>query len=276
MRILSFALGLTLVAAPVSWAFDEPGPNEKASAKDVAPAKDDDEKSVADQIEAAQTEFAKKQQDVVKRYRAATEDAERQKIIEEFNGLRTEMMNLYAAIVEKHADDEAVFPALQQLLVGSPEHAARATALLLKHHINNEQIGTLCLQVGMQGMRDAEPLVRAVAEKSKSDEAKGLALLGLGQMLLARSNDGEVDAAERDKLRSQATAALKTVVKDYPDADAFNRKAGDWAGAVLFEAEHLSVGMPVPDLAGQDLEGEGFKLSDYRGKVVFLDFWAHW
>jgi thiol-disulfide isomerase/thioredoxin len=32
----------------------------------------------------------------------------------------------------------------------------------------------------------------------------------------------------------------------------------------------------VPDLAGEDLDGVAFKLSDYRGKVVLLDFWAHW
>ena len=26
----------------------------------------------------------------------------------------------------------------------------------------------------------------------------------------------------------------------------------------------------------EDLAGVEFKLSDYRGKVVFLDFWGHW
>ena len=53
-------------------------------------------------------------------------------------------------------------------------------------------------------------------------------------------------------------------------------KAGDKAKAELFELHHLSVGMEVPDLQGEDLDGKTFKLSDYRGKVVFLDFWAHW
>lgn len=275
MRIFFFALGLLLVATPASWAFDEPAPDKQPPpAKDAAPAKDD-ERSVAEQIQAVQKEFAEKQQEIVKRYRAAQNDDDRQKILEEFQALRGGLMNQFAAIVEKHPDDEAVFPALQQF-INSDEHAAKATELLLKHHLDNEQIGAVCLQLGMQGNAGAEPLLRSVAEKSKSKEAKALALLGLGQMLLARSNANGADDAERDKLRGQAIEALKKVAKDYADVEAFRRKAGDWAEAVLFEAEHLSVGMTIPDLAGEDLEGEAFKLSDYRGKVVFLDFWAHW
>ena len=31
-----------------------------------------------------------------------------------------------------------------------------------------------------------------------------------------------------------------------------------------------------PEIAGEDLAGVAFKLSDYRGKVVLLDFWGYW
>jgi peroxiredoxin len=33
---------------------------------------------------------------------------------------------------------------------------------------------------------------------------------------------------------------------------------------------------PAPDFAVTDLSGRNFRLSDYRGKVVVLDFWATW
>ena len=36
------------------------------------------------------------------------------------------------------------------------------------------------------------------------------------------------------------------------------------------------VGQLAPEIAGQDLDGTQFKLSDYRGKVVLLDFWGDW
>ena len=40
--------------------------------------------------------------------------------------------------------------------------------------------------------------------------------------------------------------------------------------------EKLGVGGTAHDIAGVDLDGEDFKLSDYRGKIVFLDFWGDW
>ena len=34
--------------------------------------------------------------------------------------------------------------------------------------------------------------------------------------------------------------------------------------------------MSAPEIEGNDLDGVAFKLSDYRGKVVVLDFWGDW
>jgi cytochrome oxidase Cu insertion factor (SCO1/SenC/PrrC family) len=33
------------------------------------------------------------------------------------------------------------------------------------------------------------------------------------------------------------------------------------------------VGQPAPELAGEDFDGQRFKLSEYRGKVVVVSFW---
>ncbi len=37
-----------------------------------------------------------------------------------------------------------------------------------------------------------------------------------------------------------------------------------------------SVGMPAPEFEYRDTEGRLWRLSDLRGKVVFLNFWATW
>jgi hypothetical protein len=44
----------------------------------------------------------------------------------------------------------------------------------------------------------------------------------------------------------------------------------------LFGIRHLSVGQVAPDIEGADQDGVRFKLSDYRGKVVLLDFWSEY
>jgi len=40
--------------------------------------------------------------------------------------------------------------------------------------------------------------------------------------------------------------------------------------------EPLVVGRPAPDFALSDLNDKPYRLSDFRGKVVFLNFWATW
>jgi len=40
--------------------------------------------------------------------------------------------------------------------------------------------------------------------------------------------------------------------------------------------DELVPGRAAPDFAAIDQNGKALKLSDYRGKVVVLDFWEHW
>ena len=43
-----------------------------------------------------------------------------------------------------------------------------------------------------------------------------------------------------------------------------------------FQEQRLQIGMVAPDIIAEDLDGTEFKLSDYRGKVVVIDFWGDW
>jgi hypothetical protein len=38
----------------------------------------------------------------------------------------------------------------------------------------------------------------------------------------------------------------------------------------------VAEGSLAPEIQGNDLDGASFKLSDYRGKVVMLEFWGDW
>ena len=41
-------------------------------------------------------------------------------------------------------------------------------------------------------------------------------------------------------------------------------------------AKALAIGEVAPEIEAEDIAGVKFKLSDYRGKVVVLDFWGDW
>ena len=43
-----------------------------------------------------------------------------------------------------------------------------------------------------------------------------------------------------------------------------------------FIIKNFSIGSQALEIEGKDLDGESFRLSDYKGKVVFLDFWGDW
>jgi len=76
-------------------------------------------------------------------------------------------------------------------------------------------------------------------------------------------------ATESDKKRVEEYKAR--LDKEYEGTSVVNRMRAE-----EFKKNNLQVGMVAPDFTHRDVEGVEFKLSDYRGKVVLLDFWGFW
>ena len=51
---------------------------------------------------------------------------------------------------------------------------------------------------------------------------------------------------------------------------------GERGENLLGELRDLGIGKPCPEIAGEDIDGKPFKLGDYKGKVVVIDFWGDW
>ncbi|MBN9517240.1 redoxin domain-containing protein [bacterium] len=81
--------------------------------------------------------------------------------------------------------------------------------------------------------------------------------------------DGAAAAKEVEAVFELAAAKYGDV--KLPDGDTVAERAK----AELFDLRNLRVGKQAPDIEGVDQDGRRFKLSDYRGKAVLLDFWSY-
>ncbi len=144
-----------------------------------------------------------------------------------------------------------------------------------------EVLETLVEKAGDRSVRGRA--LRTLADHVKA-ELDGVRAVDAGQIergALAKSlgNDRAVAALKLgvDGLTAQYADMLGRVAKDYADVkDSRGRAIGPRAEGALFEMQHLQIGMIAPDIEAEDIDGTTFKLSDYRGKVVVVDFWGHW
>ena len=77
-------------------------------------------------------------------------------------------------------------------------------------------------------------------------------------------------------MAKEAESLFERVEKEFADISSGRGTLGKQAAAELNEIRNLGVGKPSPDIKGEDIDGKSFKLSDYKGKVVVVDFWGDW
>jgi len=75
----------------------------------------------------------------------------------------------------------------------------------------------------------------------------------------------------KDPPSAEVMALYRRLANDYPKTE-----EGQLAAGQIFRTENLQIGKTIPDFATEDVDGVPFKLSDYRGKVIVLDFWGFW
>lgn len=75
---------------------------------------------------------------------------------------------------------------------------------------------------------------------------------------------------------NEAPAADAFAFKPDADAKKVDSLMPDMGGGDHEEAPSPLLGKPAPEITGKLTDGTAFKLSDLKGKVVVLDFWAMW
>ncbi|MHC5540217.1 TlpA family protein disulfide reductase [Singulisphaera rosea] len=190
------------------------------------------------------------------------------------------------------------------------ERIKRAMDRLAKAHLDDVRVGRLCLELvaGAAPLRD--DFLHTVFTRSTDRGIKGRACLALGEFLLVKSETvaslkepgggermGRVKAdsphrlpyynqllrEDPEALSREGERLLELAIADYGDLPydpTFSSDGGkhlaDVARADLRRLRDLEVGQVAPEIDGKDVEGRRFRLSEYRGRVVFLTFSGNW
>jgi hypothetical protein len=212
-------------------------------------------------------------------------DALRQvKTLQERNKLVQETAPKFLELAEKNPKDPVAVDALVWVVNnttgvarGKESPRAKALAALLKEHVTSDRIGRVCPGLVRSQDKESADLLRAILDKNPDKDVQGLACLSLAQQLKGRADrTAEEQPKEAEKLRKESEELFERAADKYADVKFGRGKIGDTAKTELFELRFLSIGKEAPDIEDEDIDGKKFKLSDYRGKVVLLDFWGDW
>lgn len=230
---------------------------------------------------------------VAKQFKALVDEYEQ-------DGQPRDIAGKFLALAERHPKDPVAVDALVWIVknVRRGAESSRALSILTKQHIKSSKLTTVCQKLVRRPSLATEKFLRQALEKSphKSVQAEAsfhLAAYLKRQVPLMQSLKDQSDrkrleqyygkeftkylvSLSEDKVAKDIEQLYERVVKSFADVPTTGGTMGQTANKALFAIRHLSVGRTAPDIKGEDIDGKPFKLSDYRGKVVVLDFWGHW
>jgi hypothetical protein len=277
MKVLVLAVGLLVSPAPAPCS---DGPQETPSAK-----------SLAEQVGHLEKQLLDVKKEFKKQIQERHDSAEMDRLTREVTAKRISIGKSLVALAKQNPKDASALKALVMafpLLEKQPEQH-EALALLREHNVENAGIGDVAYILAFEEEGDHVQFATEIVKRNKHPEDQAKALLAIG--MIHRRRLGQVSGTDEDRTRELAEArkawslfeartAFERLKTDYGNLKTKGNRTyaerADILLAGLANVANLRVGKQAPEIDGEDVDGKTFKLSDYRGKVVLLDYWAHW
>jgi hypothetical protein len=239
----------------------------------------EDEASPADPIQEVIDEYDVAYKAFLKLYRAASKEEKESVSKEHYPNPYGYVERILVLAEASPGTESALTGYLWVLSNAQPDMTSKAITAIERDHMDSDQLGPLCSSLA-RDTDNGERLLLSILENSPHEAVRGSACFYLGRLFMTTaSNGGSREESAEEVAAASATALefFERVEDEYADVE--DRRYGTLgAGAErnLFQLRNLQIGMVAPDIVAADLDGVEFKLSDYRGKVVVLDFWGDW
>jgi len=231
------------------------------------------ETTVKEKYAALLKEFGDKQKEIVDEYQKAKGE-ERQALLAKYRALGKEWAEKFYKLGEDNLSDPAAADALSWVVQNAAGSAVYQKALdqLLAKFPDHASVERICATLGRSDSADAEKALKRIVEKVSKPTVKAAATLALAKALALQTDSLGEKPEKADKVAAEAEKYFASAIELYKD----NAAQKSAAEKELKALKTLRVGKEAPEIKAGDLDGKDFKLSDYRGKVVLLDFWGNW
>jgi hypothetical protein len=237
--------------------------------------------SVATEFKKILAHLDKLQADLRKKFAKAS-DAEKEKIYADYQNSVKRALGDAFKLAKNNPKDPAAVDAL--VWVATPvlgptlnEDQRQAIDILLRDHIDSKQLEQLCITLSYTPDGKALQALQTILAKTTNHDLKGFACFGLACNI--KNHADEYEAAGKPQTAetyNEAKKLFNRVINEFRKLTYSNQNLANLAKRYVFEIENLTIGKVAPNIEGTDSDGKHFKLSDYRGKVVVLDFWAEY
>jgi len=216
-------------------------------------------------FEGLKSEFDTANRDFLKAYQAAKSDDERRTALAARPN-PDDFADKFFAIAADDPKSESAAKCFAWIAqnVRKSDAQTKALAALMTDHLASPVIANVCQTLMYSEASNRDEFLTTILEKSADHAAQARACYTLAFSLARHGKSAE------------AEPYFERIVKDFADVKYGKQSLADKAKADLFELRNLSVGKTAPEIVGADVDGKPMKLSDFRGKVVVLDFFGFW
>jgi thiol-disulfide isomerase/thioredoxin len=240
-----------------------------------------------------------------------TSETTRQEASDQFDKRLVSIARRALALARAHPEDPEAPAALVWIFNGGPGSNPTKTRaecdaaydLMAERFLDREAILPIIAMAWSDACDTihAEKLLRAAVERSPNRQVQGLACLSLARnqrKLFEAARDlrdptrspamaavlnperlQQLRALKPEDLRREAETLYERTIREFADLRPINKDLpplGKQAEGALFRLRYLEPGGTLPEVEGEDLDGQPLKLSDYRGKVIVVSFWGTW